>query len=149
APAAPPAETTAPRPASAPARPAPFRVARAGESHGVVRHRFDSGPVLLHERRSELPLVTLCVAFRGGRSGEGRESPGITRRMQSTMIKGSAARDARQVALQIEGLGSSIERLIDEDYFGFALSILSKHVRRGYDILMDIVRRPAFRHEEL
>jgi len=132
-----------------PPRPTTPRVTRVGESQGVSRHRFDSGPVVLHESRRELPLVTMCVAFRGGRSGEGRENSGITRLMQATMIKGSATRDARQVALQIEGLGSSIERLIDEDYFGFALSILSKHARRGFDILMDLVRRPAFRHEEI
>ena len=69
--------------------------------------------------------------------------------MQSTMIKGSATRDARQVALEIEGLGSSIERVIDEDHFGFALSILSKHARRGLEILTDLIRRPAFRHEEI
>ncbi len=149
APAPAPEESAAPRVVPVPSRPTSPRVTRAGESQGVSRHRFDSGPVVLHEWRGELPLVTLCVAFRGGRSGEGRENSGMTRLMQSTMIKGSATRDARQVALQIEGLGSSIERLIDEDYFGFALSILSKHVRRGFDILMDLVRRPAFRHEEI
>jgi zinc protease len=149
APAPAPAESAAARVAPMPPRPTTPRVTRVGESQGVSRHRFDSGPVVLHESRRELPLVTMCVAFRGGRSGEGRENSGITRLMQATMIKGSATRDARQVALQIEGLGSSIERLIDEDYFGFALSILSKHARRGFDILMDLVRRPAFRHEEI
>jgi len=149
APAPAPAESAPDRVAPMPPRPTTPRVTRVGESQGVSRHRFDSGPVVLHEWRRELPLVTLCVAFRGGRSGEGRENSGITRLMQATMIKGSATRDARQVALQIEGLGSSIDRLIDEDYFGFAVSILSKHARRGFDILMDLVRRPAFRHEEI
>src|SRR5881296_1256044 len=143
------AEPASARAAEEPGRPVIHRVTRVSESQGVSRHRFDSGPGLLHERRSDLPLLTLCITFRGGRSGEGRENSGITRLMQSTMIKGSALRDARQVALQIEGLGSSIERLIDEDYFGFAVSILSKHARRGFEILMDLVRRPAFRHEEI
>ena len=132
-----------------PPRVAVPRAARVVESQGVSRHRFDTGPILLHERRSDLPLATLCVVFRGGRSGEGRENSGITRLMQSTMIKGSAKRDSRQVVLEIEGLGSSIERVIDEDHFGFALSILSKHARRGFEILMDLIRRPAFRHEEI
>ena len=150
APAVPPPETSAARPpAAAAVRPPLARVTRAGDSQAVSRHRFDSGPVLLHERRNELPLVTFCVAFRGGRSGEGRESSGITRLMQATMLKGSTARDARQVALEIEGLGASIERLIDEDYFGFALSILSKHARRGWEVLTDLIRRPALRHEEI
>ncbi|HYS78096.1 MAG TPA: insulinase family protein, partial [Candidatus Dormibacteraeota bacterium] len=148
APAAPPPEASGAPPAAA-ARPPLPRVTRASDSQGVSRHRFDSGPVLLHERRSELPLVTFCVAFRGGRSGEGRENSGITRLMQATMVKGSTARDARQVALEIEGLGASIERLIDEDYFGFALSILSKHARRGWEVLTDLIRRPALRHEEI
>lgn len=149
APAAAIAEPAAPRLAEGPPRSAMPRVTRVVESQGVSRHRFDSGPILLHERRTDLPLLTLCVAFRGGRSGEARENSGITRLMQSTMLKGSAARDARQAALEMEGLGAAIERVIDEDHFGFALSILSKHVRRGLDILIDLVRRPAFRHEEI
>ena len=115
----------------------------------VTRHRFESGVVLLHEERHDLPLVTFCLAFRGGRAGEGRENCGITRLMQATMLKGSVARDARQVAIEIEGLGSAIERVVDEDYFGFAISILSRTARRGFEILTDLVRRPAFRHEEL
>ena len=142
-------EPAAVRAAVEPPRAAVPRSARVLESQGVSRHRFDTGPILLHERRSDLPLATLCVVFRGGRSGEGRENSGITRLMQSTMIKGSARRDSRQVALEIEGLGSSIERVIDEDHFGFALSILSKHARRGFEILKDLIRRPALRHEEI
>jgi zinc protease len=125
------------------------RVERTGESRGVTRHRFESGPVLLHEERRDLPLVTFVAAFRGGRSGESRENSGITRLMQAVMIKGSANRGARRVAQEIEGLGASIERIIDEDYFGFAVSILSRCARQGWEILMDLVRRPAFRHEEI
>ncbi len=137
------ASPAAPRPAS------PARLARSETIDGVTRHRFESGPVLLHEERQDLPLVTLCVAFRGGRSGEGRENCGITRLMQATMVKGSVARDARQVALEIEGLGSAIERIVDEDFFGFSISILSRCARRGWEILADLIRRPAFRHEEI
>jgi zinc protease len=147
-----------PLPDPAPARPAPpaaarpaspARLARSETIDGVIRHRFESGSMLLHEERRDLPLVTLCVAFRGGRSGEGRENCGITRLMQATTVKGSVARDARQAALEIEGLGSAIERVVDEDYFGFSISILSRCARRGWEILADLIRRPAFRHEEI
>jgi zinc protease len=138
------------RPAAAAMRPmSPPRVMRAGESQGVTRHRFDAGCVLLHEVSKDLPLVTFCVAFRGGRSAEARENSGITRLMQASLIKGSATRGARQVALEIEGLGSSIERVMDEDYFGFAVSILSRCARRGWEILIDLIRHPSFRHEEI
>src|SRR3989442_15866185 len=85
-------EPASARAAEESSRPVIPRATRVSESQGVSRHRFDSGPVLLHERRSDLPLVTIAVAFRGGRSGEGRENSGITRLMQSAMIKGSATR---------------------------------------------------------
>ena len=129
--------------------PPPPGVARVGDSRGVVRYRFDNGPVLLHEERRDLPLVTLCVLFRGGRSSEGRENAGITRLMQSAMLKGSTNRNARQVAFEMESLGSAIEKILDEDYFGFAFSILSRYLPRGFGILTDLVRRPAFNHEEI
>lgn len=151
-PAALPVPEQSPSKGSAPALLRPPTIPRLSGSAvvgGVTRHRYESGIVLLHEERRELPLVTFCIAFRGGRSGEGRDNCGITRLMQATMMKGSVTRDARQVATEIEGLGSAIERVVDEDYFGFAISILSRTARRGFEVLTDLVRRPAFRHEEI
>jgi zinc protease len=134
-PAAGPADAAATRPPAAARPAAPPRVTRVAQSAGVTRR--------------DLPLVTLCVAFRGGRSAEGRDNAGMTRLMQATMIKGSTTRDARRVAFEIEGLGSAIERLVDEDYFGFSISILAKCAGRGWDVLSDLVRHPSFRHEEI
>jgi zinc protease len=149
--AAPLPEEPAPRAVRAGLAPTPIvpRVSRLVESRDVSRHRFESGPVLLHEERRDLPLVTFCLAFRGGRSGESRDNSGITRLMQAVMVKGSTMRGARRVAQEIEGLGSIIERVIDEDYYGFAVSILGRCARKGWEILMDLVRHPAFRHEEI
>jgi zinc protease len=144
----PPAPVRAAAPAAV-APGAPSRVERTERIGGVDRHRFESGLVVLHEERRDLPLVTICVALRGGRSGEGRENSGITRLMQAAQVKGSTTRDARQLALEIEGMGSSIERMVDDDSFGFALGILSRHASRGFQVLMDLIRRPAFRSEEI
>ena len=116
---------------------------------GVTRQRFESGPLLVHEERRDQPLVTLCVAFRGGRSGEQREQSGITRLMQAAMLKGSPGRDARRVAVELDSLGTAVERVVDEDYFGFAMAVLSRHAAKGFEILMDLVRRPAFAYDEI
>jgi zinc protease len=135
-----------------PAPPAPVILPRAVPlpSHGTLtRHRFDSGAVLVHEERRQLPLVTFCVALRGGRSGEQREQCGITRLMQASMTKGSPGRDARRVAIELDSLGTAVERVVDEDYFGFSISVLERHAARGFEILMDLVRRPAFSYEEI
>ena len=115
----------------------------------VTRQRFESGPLLVHEERRDQPLVTLCVAFRGGRSGEQREQSGVTRLMQAAMLKGSPGRDARRVAVELDSLGTAVERVVDEDYFGFAMAVLSRHAAKGFEILMDLVRRPAFAYEEI
>jgi zinc protease len=125
------------------------RIVQSEDQGGVLRHRFDSGPVLLYEQRRDLPLVTLSVAFRGGRSGEGRENSGITKLMQASIVRGSPGRDARQVAIEIEGMGSAIEKIVDDDYFGFSVSLLARHARRGFELLLDLVRRPALRYEEI
>jgi zinc protease len=144
------AEPAPARAAATASRPSdPVRIA-AMESVGAVRRlRFESGPVLLYEERRDLPLVTFCVAFRGGRSSEGREECGTTRLLQAVMTKGSPTRDARRVATEIDSLGTAIERMIDEDYFGFSMTLLSRCARRGAEILMDLVRRPALRQEEI
>ncbi|MEE9292143.1 MAG: insulinase family protein, partial [Acidobacteriota bacterium] len=134
---------------AAPQGPATTRITATETQGGVTRHRFDAGPVLLYEHRGDQPLVTLSVAFRGGRSGEGRENCGITRLMQASVVRGTAERDARQVSNEIEGMGSAIERILDEDYIGFSISLLTRHARRGFELLTDLVRHPAFRYEEI
>jgi zinc protease len=149
-PGAPPSVEAAARGVPAAAAPGTVPQVVPGEAAGQVsRHRFDSGPLLLLEENHDLPLVSFCVAFRGGRSGEGRDKCGITRLMQSSMVKGTPRREADQLAIEVDVLGTSIERLIDEDYFGFAMTVLSKHARHAFEILMDVVRHPAFRHEEI
>jgi len=138
------------RPAATAPRAAPEQRATPLAGVGsVLRHRFDSGPVVVHEERRERPIVTFCVAFRGGRSGEQRENAGITRLMQASLAKGSPSRDARRVAIEIDGLGTAIERVLDEDYFGFSMSLLARHARKGFEILLDLVRHPAFVYEEI
>jgi zinc protease len=122
------------------------RLPAAGE---VTRQRFETGPLVVHEERRDLPLVTMCVVFRGGRASEQRDNCGITRLMQAGILKGSPMRDARRVAIEIDGLGTAIERIVDEDYFGFSMSLMSRHAARGFEILMDLVRHPAFVYEEI
>ena len=133
-----------------PMPPAPFaRVATLAAAGPVARHRFEAGPVVVHEERRHLPLVTIAVGFRGGRSGEQRDTCGVTRLMQSTLLKGSPQRDARRVALEVDGLGTSLDRIVDEDWFGFSMSLLSRHLERGFEIVADLVRHPAFALEEI
>jgi zinc protease len=135
---------------AAPAGPPPLlRLSPLPPAGSVTRRRFESGPLLVHEERRDQPLVTLCVAFRGGRSGEQREQSGITRLMQAALLKGSPSRDARRVAVELDSLGTAIERVVDEDYFGFALGVLARHAGKGFEILMDLVRRPVFAYEEI
>jgi zinc protease len=142
-------------PLAAKAAPAPagppsiLRLSPLPPAGSVTRRRFESGPLLVHEERRDQPLVTLCVSFRGGRSGEQREQSGVTRLMQAAMLKGSPGRDARRVAVELDSFGTTVERVIDEDYFGFALAVLSRHAAKGFEILMDLVRRPSFAYEEI
>ena len=127
----------------------PPRLSRLTAAGPIGRQRFEGGPLVVHEERRDRPLVTICVAARGGRSGEQRENSGVTRLMQASLVKGSPTRDARRVALELDALGTAIERFVDEDYFGFSISLLARHARKGFEILMDLVRRPAFAYDEI
>jgi zinc protease len=53
------------------------------------------------------------------------------------------------VAIEFDGLGTALDRMIDEDWFGFGISLLSRHLDRGFEILGDLVRHPAFTLEEI
>src|SRR5262249_46453077 len=146
---APPLRDTGGRPAVPSRAPTAPRATRLPSPGLVNRQRFESGPLPVHEERSTLPLGTFCGAVPGGPSGGDPADCGATGLMKATLVKGTPMRDARRVAIEVDGLGTAIERIVDEDYFGFSMSLLARHAQRGFETLLDLVRHPAFVYEEI
>lgn len=103
--------------------------------------------VIVYEDHA-LPLVSVSVVAHGGGADDGAQ-PGLATMMAELLIKGTARRDANDIAEQIERLGGSIGSGAGWDSSSVGLSILSRHLSTAFDVLADVVRYPAFPEEEI
>ena len=107
------------------------------------------GAVLLVEEIPRLPVTSVALLFRGGRLVETAGNSGISRLTLASMMKGTHRRDALQLASEMESFGCTLDRVLDDDYLGFSVSILSRFLPGGLDLILDVVRNPAFAAAEV
>ena len=106
-----------------------------------------SGPRALVREDHSQPKVAVAILFQGGRAIE--DESGITELMLRTMLRGTARRSPAQVANELDQLGATVRVVIEQDFFGFMLDVLSHNADRAIRILRDVTEEPAFRDEDI
>ena len=107
------------------------------------------GATLLVEEIPRLPVTSVAILFRGGRLYETAENAGISRLALASMAKGTRSRNALRLAAEMESFGCSLDRVLDDDYLGVSIGILSRYLPGGLDLVMDVLRNPTFPQEEV
>jgi len=129
---------------SIPLPPSPQSLRPASAGSALQRFVLRNGMTLFVREVAGTPTVSASVFFRGGRVFENSSNAGITQLMARTMRRGTASRSAEQIDREIEFLGTGLGIVIDEDYFGFKLDIIQKHLAAGFAILSDVICNPLF-----
>ncbi|MBZ5498292.1 MAG: insulinase family protein [Acidobacteriia bacterium] len=119
-----------------------------------VRYPFQTasilrGPDLFIREDHTMPLIHLGIFFAGGKLTEAKTNAGITSLMLRTMLRDSRTRSADQTYRQLEVYGAALIPVVEDDYFGFCLSILSANVEQGLDIISEIIKSPKLDPQEV
>lgn len=107
------------------------------------------GATLITRENHSLPLVSVGIYFKGGRSNESTENDGITRLTLKSSLKGTVNKSAMEIFNLMEMLGASIETEVEPDYFGYLLKLLSENLEQGLKIMADVIKHPVFEPGEL
>ncbi len=96
-----------------------------------------------------LPLVDLQVFVRrASHDPQGKEGLGaFTGSLMRT--GGTKSRGPAEIDEELEFLAAEVSVSVDETHGSASLSVLSKDLDRGLEILLDILREPAFQQEKL
>ena len=107
------------------------------------------GPELMIREDHSLPLIHLGFFYPGGRFLEGKENAGITSLTLSMILRGTRTLGPREVRRQLGLYGAKMVPVVDRDYFGVQLSVLSRNVEPALELMADLFQGPAFSEEEV
>ena len=109
---------------------------------------MDNGLKVIVYQQSELPSVAVSLVIRGGSMNDAAV-PGLASMTSEMLTKGTTARNATQIAEEIEFLGGNLSAGSGWDNSTVSVSILSKHLDKAMVMMADVVLNPTFPEEEL
>ena len=116
---------------------------------GVRRTTLDNGLTVLSETVPGVRSVAFGAFVMAGSIHERREQMGVSHLLEHMVFKGTPTRTAKQLSLEIETLGGSLDAYTTREYTSYQARVLSEHVEIAADVIGDLVFRPLLREEDL
>jgi len=105
------------------------------------------GLVVVEDKR--LPLISFRLAFRSGDANDPADRPGLSDMMSSLLSEGTATRNSRQIAEQVERFGATLAVGSSSDFTTVAASSLSVYSDEILDLMADVTLNPSFPQNEV
>ena len=74
---------------------------------------------------------------------------GVSHLLEHMVFKGTERRTARQLALELETRGGSLDAYTSRDHTNYQAHVLDEDLPRALDVLTDLTRRPLLREDDL
>jgi predicted Zn-dependent peptidase len=116
---------------------------------GVFETVLPSGARILSERIDSVRSVAAGFWFRSGSAHEPRELAGISHLLEHMVFKGTARRSALQLALEIEGLGGSLDAYTAHEHTSFMARVPDTELKTALDVLADLSFEPSLSADDL
>lgn len=113
------------------------------------RRVLPNGMVLLVSEKHAVPIVTATMLIQAGALWDPTDKPGLANLTAELLTQGTATRSASQISEAIEFVGGSLNVDAGQDVTTVSLSVLSKDLDLGLDLLADILLHPTFAPEEI
>ena len=107
------------------------------------------GPIIVSHRMDHLQSAALGIWVSAGSRSETVKEHGIAHLLEHMAFKGTARRDALQIAEEIEAVGGELNAATSVETTQYYARVLKDDVPLAMDILTDILRNSAFAPAEL
>jgi predicted Zn-dependent peptidase len=74
---------------------------------------------------------------------------GVSHLLEHMVFKGTERRSAKQIALELEALGGSLDAYTSREHTVYQARVLDEHLPQAADVIADIVFRPLLRSSDL
>jgi predicted Zn-dependent peptidase len=117
--------------------------------HGLVRTTLPNGLVVLSENLTGIRSAAVGLFVRTASAHERREQMGISHLLEHMVFKGTERRTAKELAMELEVRGGSLDAFTGRDYTSYQAHALDADLPLAVEILTDLVRRPLLRDSDL
>lgn len=116
---------------------------------GLFQTVAPNGLVVCTEHLPGVRSVAAGIWVRAASAHEARAKMGVSHLLEHMVFKGTERRTARQLALELETRGGSLDAYTSRDHTNYQAHVLDQDLPRAVDVLTDLVRRPLLREEDL
>ncbi len=113
------------------------------------RFRLQNGLSVLSVRHDDLPEVSARIVLPFGASEDPNGRAGVALLVARALTEGTSERSAREVAAWLDYLGARFSLDVGHDATLLSLHFLSRVMDEAFDLLAEIVSRPAFDENEV
>ena len=110
---------------------------------------MENGIQVLSEEIPGVRSVTVGVWVRQGAAHERADLMGASHLLEHLVFKGTERRSAHDLALDLEGLGGSLDAYTSREHTSFQARVLDEHLTEALDVLADLTLAPLLRAEDL
>ncbi len=114
----------------------------------TVEHTLSNGLKAMIYEQHHVPIVHLRLFIRAGSVLDGK-TPKASSFVFALLQQGTHTRTAKDIANEIERIGADLTTSSSVDFGNISLTLMSKHVEKGLEILSDMVLNPAFAEDEI
>jgi zinc protease len=115
----------------------------------VDRTVIENGLTLMIVERHNLPVVKVTVSFDAGSLRETADKAGLANLTASLLTEGTEKRTGSEISEAVEFVGATLNASGGDDYITVNLSVLSKDLELGFELLSDVLLNPSFTEDEI
>ncbi len=119
------------------------------ESSEIYRKVLKNGIVLIVEKNSRLPIVSVRAVSLGGVRYETEKNAGISYFISRMLTRGNSSMSTLEIMRSMDNIGGSIGGYSGKNSLGIRAEFLSKYQDTGFKILLDCLFRSTFSEEEI
>ncbi len=113
------------------------------------RTLLPNGLTVLSEQMPGVRSVAFGAWVRAASIHERRDKMGVSHLLEHMVFKGTARRSAKQIALELEALGGSLDAYTSREHTVYQARVLDEHLDVAADVIGDFVFAPLLRKSDL
>jgi predicted Zn-dependent peptidase len=120
-----------------------------GPERQIEATTLPNGVKVITESMTHVRSVAVGLWVDSGSRREDAPRSGISHFIEHMVFKGSETRSAEDIARAMDCLGGHLDAFTGKELVGFNTKVLDEHAGKAFDVLSDMLLRPAFRQADI